>query len=131
VGATVVPLRCYCGALTNHRAQVISSYRGVGRFLIGLCDLVGAPRGRTGLFSRLPGRGGYLVGGPATKWGGRGGGGWGVVSNEKAGTGPSPPAGAPTPARASQKLAPRRPPPPHAAQTENNEKTKRQKKIAT
>jgi hypothetical protein len=38
----------------------------VGRFLIRLCDLVGAPRGRSGPFFRLPGRGGHL-GGPATK----------------------------------------------------------------
>jgi hypothetical protein len=42
-----------------------------GRFLIRLCDLVGAPRGRSGPYFRLPGRGGHL-GGPATKWGGRG-----------------------------------------------------------
>jgi hypothetical protein len=41
-----------------------------GRFLIRLCDLVGAPRGRFGPFFCLPGRGGHL-GGPATKWGGR------------------------------------------------------------
>jgi hypothetical protein len=40
-----------------------------GLNLVRLRDLVGAPRGRTGLFSRLPGRGGHL-GGPATKWGG-------------------------------------------------------------
>jgi hypothetical protein len=39
--------------------------------LVRLRDLVGAPRGRIGLFFRLPGRGGHL-GGPATKWGGRG-----------------------------------------------------------
>jgi hypothetical protein len=32
---------------------------------------VGAARGRSGPFFRLPGRGGHL-GGPATKWGGRG-----------------------------------------------------------
>jgi hypothetical protein len=42
-----------------------------GRFLIRLCDLVGAPRGRSGPFFCLPGRGGHL-GVPATKWGGRG-----------------------------------------------------------
>jgi hypothetical protein len=42
-----------------------------GRFLIRPCDLVGAPMGRTGLFFCLPGRGGHL-GGPTTKWGGRG-----------------------------------------------------------
>jgi hypothetical protein len=42
-----------------------------GRFLIRLCDLVWAPSGLNGQFCRLPGRGGCL-GGPATKWGGRG-----------------------------------------------------------
>jgi hypothetical protein len=42
-----------------------------GCFLIRLCDLVGAPRGRFGPFFCLPGRGEHL-GGPATKWGGRG-----------------------------------------------------------
>jgi hypothetical protein len=31
-----------------------------GRFLIRLCDLVGAPRGRSGPFFCLPGRGGHL-----------------------------------------------------------------------
>jgi hypothetical protein len=43
-----------------------------GRFLIRLCDLVGEPRGRSGPFFRLPGRRGGHLGGPATKWGGRG-----------------------------------------------------------
>jgi hypothetical protein len=42
-----------------------------GRFLVRLCDLVGAPGGHPGPFFCLPGRGGHL-GGPATKWGGRG-----------------------------------------------------------
>jgi hypothetical protein len=45
--------------------------RHCGRNLVRLRDLVEAPRGRTGLFFRLPGRGGHL-GGAATKWGGRG-----------------------------------------------------------
>jgi hypothetical protein len=43
----------------------------IGRFRIRLCDLVGASRGRTGLFFCLPGRGWHLWE-PATKWGGRG-----------------------------------------------------------
>jgi hypothetical protein len=33
-----------------------------GRFLIRLCDLVEAPRGRSGQFFCLPGRGGHLGG---------------------------------------------------------------------
>jgi hypothetical protein len=36
----------------------------LGRFLIRLCDLVGAPWGRSGPFFRLPGSAGHL-GGPA------------------------------------------------------------------
>jgi hypothetical protein len=43
----------------------------LGRYLVRLCDLVGAPRGRPGPFFRFTGRGGHL-GGPTTKWGGRG-----------------------------------------------------------
>jgi hypothetical protein len=42
-----------------------------GRFLIRLCDLVGAPRGRSVPFFCFPSRGGHM-GGPTTKWGGRG-----------------------------------------------------------
>ena len=42
-----------------------------GGFLVRFLVLVGASRGRTGPFFRLPGRGGCL-GGPPTKWGGRG-----------------------------------------------------------
>jgi hypothetical protein len=42
-----------------------------GVFLVRFLVLVGASRGRTGPFLRLPGRGGCL-GGPPTKWGGRG-----------------------------------------------------------
>jgi hypothetical protein len=42
-----------------------------GRFLIRLCDLVGAPRGHPGPLFGLPDRGGHL-GRPATKRGGRG-----------------------------------------------------------
>jgi hypothetical protein len=41
-----------------------------GGFLVRLCDLVGAPRGRNGLFFCLPGRGVHL-GGASSKWGGR------------------------------------------------------------
>ena len=43
----------------------------VGGFLVRILVLVGAPRGRTGLFFCLPGRGVHL-GGAASKWGGRG-----------------------------------------------------------
>jgi hypothetical protein len=53
------------------RDQRPGSARRDGRNLVRLRDLVGAPRSWTGLFSRLPGRGGHL-GEPATKWGGRG-----------------------------------------------------------
>ena len=42
-----------------------------GGFLVRFLVLVGASRGRTGPFFRLPGRGGCL-GGPSTKWGGPG-----------------------------------------------------------
>jgi hypothetical protein len=48
---------------------LVGNLRGLN--LVRLRDLVGAPRGRIGLFFRVPGRGGHL-GGPATKWGGRG-----------------------------------------------------------
>jgi hypothetical protein len=51
--------------------NTVQKSKGNGRFMIRLCDLVGAPRGRSGPFFRLHGRGGHL-GGPATKWGGRG-----------------------------------------------------------
>jgi hypothetical protein len=52
------------------RCHSLSSQASPGRFLIRPCDLVGAPRGRSGPFFCLPGRGGHL-GGPATKLGGR------------------------------------------------------------
>jgi hypothetical protein len=56
-------------------AAPLPIYRGWryqdGRYLVRLCDLVGAPRGRPGPFFRLTGRGGHL-GGLTTKWGGRG-----------------------------------------------------------
>ena len=42
-----------------------------GRFLVRLCDLVGAPRGHLWQFFCFPGRVGHM-GGPPTKWGGRG-----------------------------------------------------------
>jgi hypothetical protein len=48
-----------------------------GRYLVRQRDLVGAPRGRTGLLFCLPGRGEHLPGGTThaqlrTNWGGRG-----------------------------------------------------------
>jgi hypothetical protein len=64
-----------CAQLRPEKGGIISYQVNALRlrcfFLVRLCDLVGAPRGRTGLFFRLTGRGGHL-GGPATKWGGRG-----------------------------------------------------------
>jgi hypothetical protein len=44
----------------------------LGRFLIRLCDLVGAPRGRTGPFFCLPGSGGHLGDQPPSGVVGRG-----------------------------------------------------------
>ena len=42
-----------------------------GGFLVRILVLVGVSRGSAEPFFRVPGRGGHL-GGPATKWGGRG-----------------------------------------------------------
>ena len=44
---------------------------GPGGFLVRILVLVGVSRGSAEPFFRVPGRGGHL-GGPATKWGGRG-----------------------------------------------------------
>jgi hypothetical protein len=49
-------------ALRRQAPWWIRGWAGCGRFLIRPCNLVGAPRGRTGLFFRLPGRGGHLGG---------------------------------------------------------------------
>jgi hypothetical protein len=70
-GLRAQALPCAAGIFLDcgSKKPVFGSY--LGRNLVRLRDLVGAPRGRTGLFFRLPGRGGHL-GGPATKWGGRG-----------------------------------------------------------
>ena len=62
------------GGITTFFSSIFSSSWGSvlnGRFLIGLCDLVGAPRGHLWQFFCFPGRVGHM-GGPSTKWGGRG-----------------------------------------------------------
>ena len=67
-------LDCVTELLESKLNEVMNQIRflpSAGRFLIRLCDLVGAPRGRSGPFFCLPGRGGHL-GGPTTKWGGWG-----------------------------------------------------------
>jgi hypothetical protein len=63
--------RCASWCASIKRPRPPQNTPAHGRNLVRLRDLVGAPRGRTGLFFCLPGRGGHL-GGPPTKWGGPG-----------------------------------------------------------
>jgi hypothetical protein len=61
--------RCRSNFVTASKCFMDSAH---GVFLVRILVLVGASRGRTGPFFRLPGRGGCLGGTTSTKWGGPG-----------------------------------------------------------